>query len=59
MLECPLYHFIRDLFPSLFQKVVQDNFKYFFQLDHQVDIGLGLMEVIALCYSRELFLALF
>ena len=30
-----------------------DNLGSFFRLDHQVDIGLDFMEVVALRYSRE------
>ena len=54
MLECPLYKPIRDKFPSLFENVVLGSLKYFFQLDHQVDISLYLKEATALHQSREL-----
>ena len=57
VLQCPLYNPIRDKFQSLFENVVSGSFKSFFQLDHQVDINLHLMEAIgatAFCHSREL-----
>ena len=34
VLECPLYNYIRDDFPSLFENVVLESLKSFFQLDH-------------------------
>ena len=30
MLECPLYNLLRDKFPSLFENVVLESLKYFF-----------------------------
>ena len=54
MLECPLYNPIRDKFPSLFETVVLGSLESLFQLDHQVDINLYLMEAIVLCHSIEL-----
>ena len=44
ILESPLYDPIRDKFLSLFENVVLDNLKSFFQLDDQVDISLYLMK---------------
>ena len=50
-----IYNTKRDKFPSLFENVVLEGLKSFFQLDHQVDISLYLTEVAtALCHSREL-----
>ena len=54
MLEYPLYKPIRFKFPSLFENVILECLKSFFQLDHQVNISLCLMEVTALHHSREL-----
>ena len=54
VLECPLYNSIRDKFQSLFENVVLGSLKSFFQLDHQVDISLYLMEATALRHCREL-----
>ena len=39
VLECPLYNI-----PSLFQNAILDSLKSFFQLEHQVDISLYLVE---------------
>ena len=44
MLEYCLYNPIEDKFPPLFEKVVLGSLKSFFQLDHQVDASLYLME---------------
>ena len=50
-----IYSTKRDEFPSLFENVVLEGLKSFFQLDHQVDISLYLTEAAtALCHSREL-----
>ena len=49
-----LYKPIRDKFASLLKNVVLGVLESFFQLDHQVDISLYLMEATALCHSREL-----
>ena len=54
VLECPLYDFIRDKFPSLFKNVVSGCFKSFFQLDQQVDIILYLTEATTLGHSKKL-----
>ena len=54
MLECPLYNSIRDKFEFLFENIALGNVKPFFQLDHQVDVSLYLVEAMAICYSREL-----
>ena len=43
-LKSPLYDPIRDKFLSLFENIVLRNLKSFFQLDHQVDISLYLIE---------------
>ena len=51
-MECHLY--IRDKFPSLFEDVVPGSLTSFFQLDHEVDISLYLIEVTALRHFREL-----
>jgi len=52
VLECPLYKPIRDKFPILFENVVLGSLESFFQLDHQVDISLYLMEATALkCFA--------
>ena len=48
MLECPLYNSIRDKFQSLFENVVLGSLKSFFQLDHQHDISLYVIEATAL-----------
>ena len=53
-LECPMYDFIRDRFPSSFHNVQLGNLKSFFQLDNQVDTNLDLTKALALCCSREL-----
>lgn len=42
---------IRDMFLSLFQIVVLDNLRFFFQRDHPVDISLYFTEAAALYYS--------
>ena len=47
-LECPLFNPIKDVFPSIFENVVPWSLKSFFQLDHQVDINLYLMEATTL-----------
>ena len=57
-----LYIFLSDLLqlsslhPNTFtiQNVLLGSFKSLFQLDHQVDIGLYLMEAITLCHSKKL-----
>ena len=51
VLECPLYTFIRYKFQALFEKLVLGSLKYFFQLDHQVDINLYLTEAYRLHHS--------
>ena len=48
------YNLIRHKFPSLCKGVVLGSFKSFFQLNHQVHIGLYLTEATALRHSREL-----
>ena len=53
MLECPLYYFIRVKFQALFENVVAWCLKSFFQLDHQVNNNLYLMETTTLCHCRE------
>jgi hypothetical protein len=45
----PRYKPIRDKFPSLFENVVLN---FFFQLDHQVDISLYLIEATPLHHSK-------
>ena len=45
---------ITDRFLSFSQNVVFAKFKFFFQLDHQVDISLYLTKANALYYYREL-----
>ena len=55
MWECFLYNFIELRFPSLFQNVALGNLKSFYQLDHHVDVDHCFIEVIALCYSREVY----
>ena len=52
MLKSPLHNPIGDKFPSLFENVVLGSFEYFFQLNHQVDITLYLMEATMLYHSR-------
>ena len=47
VLECPLYDPIRDKFPSLVENVVLGSLKSFFQMDHQDDISLFLLEATA------------
>ena len=47
MLECPIYNFVRDKFQSLFENLILGSLQSFFQLDHQVDIGLYLMKATA------------
>ena len=47
VLEYSLYNHIRDKFPSLFENIILGSFKSSFQLDHEVDISLYLMESIA------------
>jgi hypothetical protein len=54
VLDRPLYDFIRDKFQSLFENVVTWSLMSLFQLDHQVDISLYLIEATALHHSREL-----
>jgi hypothetical protein len=54
VLEGPLQNSIRDKFLSLFENVVLENLKSFFQLEHQVDISLYVMEATTLRHSREL-----
>ena len=54
VLEGPLYNFIAGKFESLLKNVVSRSLKSSFQLDHQVDITLYLMEVTALHHSKEL-----
>ena len=50
----PVHSINRDRFPSLFENVVLRSLKSFFQIDHQVNISLCLMEATALHHSREL-----
>ena len=52
-MECPLSNPIRDKFLSIFENVVLDSLKYYFQLD-QVDISLYLTKATTLRHSREL-----
>ena len=54
MLKCPLHNPIRDKFSSLFENAELRSLKSFFQLDHEVDVSLYLMEVTALYHFREL-----
>jgi hypothetical protein len=54
VLERPLYNLIKDKFPSLFENVIPRSLKSFFQLDHQVDISLYLIEANVPRNSREL-----
>ena len=54
MLGCPLYNPIRDMYSSLFEKVVPKSLKPFFQLDQQVNIILYLEEATALHHSCKL-----
>ena len=49
-----MFYPTRDKFPSLLENVVLGSLESFFQLDHQMDINLYLMEATALCHSREL-----
>ena len=53
VLECPLYNYITNRFPSMFDKVVLDTLKSFFQLDHQTHISLYLTKTTTLSYCRE------
>ena len=53
MLECPLYNSTRDKFLSLFEIIVFWSFESFFQLDHQVDISLYLIEATTLHHFGE------
>ena len=54
VLEWPLYNPIRHEFPSLFENVVLGSLKSFVQIDQHVNISLYVIEVAALCHSREL-----
>ena len=54
VLECSLHNLIRDKFQLLFEKVVLGCLKYFFQLDHHIDISLNLIEATTFRHSREL-----
>ena len=54
VLECPLYNPKEDKFPSLFENVALGSLKCIFQLDHQVDITLYLMETTACRDAKEL-----
>jgi hypothetical protein len=54
VLECPLYNPIKVKFPSIFENVVLESLKSFFQLDDQVNIRLYTTEATALCHSRKL-----
>lgn len=44
MLECPPYISIRNKVQSLFETVMLRSFKIVFELDHQVNINLYLMD---------------
>jgi hypothetical protein len=52
--EHPMYNPIRDKFQSIFENVVLGSLKSLFQLDHQSQHSLYLMEATALHHSREL-----
>ena len=54
VLECALYNFSMDKFPSLFENVQLGNLESFFQLDQQVDISLYLMKATALRNSKKI-----
>jgi hypothetical protein len=54
MLEYPLCKLIRDKFPSLFDIIILGNLESFFQLDHQIDISLYVMETTTLHHSQKL-----
>ena len=54
MLEYPLYKCMRDRVASLFESVILQSLKSFFQLNKQVDIHLYLMETTTLLHFREL-----
>ena len=54
MLECALYNSIKDRFPFMFQNVVLGSIKFSFQMDHQVDITMYLVNTTTLCHSKEL-----
>ena len=51
--ECPLYTSIIDKFQPLFEKVISGCLESFFEVDHQVDIGLYLMEATALASQTK------
>ena len=52
-MEQPLHNSTRDKFPFRFQDAILDSLKSFFQLDHQVDVNISHMKVVAIHYSRE------
>jgi hypothetical protein len=54
VLECLLYNPIGDKVLSVYQNLILESLKSFFQLGHQVDICLYLMKDIALHHSREI-----
>jgi hypothetical protein len=56
MLECPLYNFISNKFPSILENVILGSLKSFFQLDLQVNISLYLTVANSLRHSRQLTL---
>lgn len=53
VLKCPLYNSVGDRFSSIFQDVVLDNLKSFFQKDKKLILAF-ISRTIALHYSREL-----
>ena len=48
------YNPIRDEFSPIFENIVLESLRYFFQLDNQLDITLYLMDITVLCHSRKL-----
>ena len=53
---CPLYNSIKDKFQTLYENVLllSITFKSFFQLDHEVDISLYIMEATTLRHPTKL-----
>ena len=54
---CPLYNSIKDKFQTLSENAIlllSITFKSFFQLDHEVDISLYIMEATTLRHPTEL-----
>ena len=49
-----MYKRTKHKFPSLFEKVVLGSLKSLFELGHQVDISMYLMETTTLHQSRDL-----